>query len=587
MRLVDRQKSRLRWSLAAAFIAFSLFWLRGRAYLDWRHPHEDAFILFRYAEHFAHGYGIVFNEAGPRAEGATDFLYMIVLGLAVRVGVDVAIAALWLNALGAGLIAALLALVATPRTPRPLERAWPLVLATLVPFLGGALASYDGFGTELYCGLVALAFYFCLRASERALVALPYVALTLGLFRPDGVIIGASAVAVLAYFARRDRTALRRLWLHGAIAGALGLAYFVWRWHYFGLLLPLPLYVKSRGGAWDRGWPFLESWLPTAAGPLPLLAAAAVAAALLRRRGDSGFVRALSATLPIWLLLWALTSAHQSQNVDWRFEAPIFTVLVLLVARLGMRVRARYRTLGVCTLVYAGTLAALVPTIRRGKQLWPLDYMDPFAVETAPLLSDLTIATTESGRMSYWNHAVVQDLVGLNSPFIAEHPVTTTYLNELKPDLVMFHAAYTLDLSATAHVGDLEHDRVIRVEAASLLPAVREQFREYAERDLPRYRADDLPVTVAAVVASHYLALHARDFDVFFVRYGDDFNHVFGVEQGQPYTQALEAAILNSNRRYISYTSAKRLGSCAFCGAVRALGLGKVLLWDAWRTAKR
>jgi len=41
------------------------------------HPHEDAYILFRYAENLAAGHGIVFNVGGPRAEGATDFLHLL------------------------------------------------------------------------------------------------------------------------------------------------------------------------------------------------------------------------------------------------------------------------------------------------------------------------------------------------------------------------------------------------------------------------------------------------------------------------------------------------------------------------------
>ena len=40
------------------------------------HPHEDAFILFVYAENMAAGNGIVYFAGGGPAEGATDFLWM-------------------------------------------------------------------------------------------------------------------------------------------------------------------------------------------------------------------------------------------------------------------------------------------------------------------------------------------------------------------------------------------------------------------------------------------------------------------------------------------------------------------------------
>ena len=45
---------RTRWlvlvSASAALLAFAVFWARGVAYLHARHPHEDAYILFRYVE---------------------------------------------------------------------------------------------------------------------------------------------------------------------------------------------------------------------------------------------------------------------------------------------------------------------------------------------------------------------------------------------------------------------------------------------------------------------------------------------------------------------------------------------------------
>jgi len=92
-------------ALGAALVAFAIFWVRGVAYLYGRHPHEDAYILFRYVDNLVTGQGIAFNPGGPPTEGATDFLWMIALSLWVRLGVDVALAAVWLNALGCGLMA--------------------------------------------------------------------------------------------------------------------------------------------------------------------------------------------------------------------------------------------------------------------------------------------------------------------------------------------------------------------------------------------------------------------------------------------------------------------------------------------------
>ena len=43
-------------------------------------PFEDAAMLMRYAEHFAHNYGIVWNIGEKPVDGATDFLFMVFTG---------------------------------------------------------------------------------------------------------------------------------------------------------------------------------------------------------------------------------------------------------------------------------------------------------------------------------------------------------------------------------------------------------------------------------------------------------------------------------------------------------------------------
>jgi hypothetical protein len=99
-----RRLGSLTIAIIPACLAFVGTWIRGIGQLYTRHPHEDAYILFRYAEHLAAGLGIVYNPGGPPTEGATDFLWLVLLAGLVRAGADVAVAAVWLNALGAALL---------------------------------------------------------------------------------------------------------------------------------------------------------------------------------------------------------------------------------------------------------------------------------------------------------------------------------------------------------------------------------------------------------------------------------------------------------------------------------------------------
>jgi hypothetical protein len=41
-------------------------------------PFEDAAMLMRYADHLAHGQGIVWNIGEPPLDGTTDFLFLVV-----------------------------------------------------------------------------------------------------------------------------------------------------------------------------------------------------------------------------------------------------------------------------------------------------------------------------------------------------------------------------------------------------------------------------------------------------------------------------------------------------------------------------
>lgn len=71
--------------------------------------HEDAYILFSYVENILNSQGIAYYPGGPRAEGATDFLWMMLLVALGTLGLEVGTASVLLNALGVYLIVFLLA----------------------------------------------------------------------------------------------------------------------------------------------------------------------------------------------------------------------------------------------------------------------------------------------------------------------------------------------------------------------------------------------------------------------------------------------------------------------------------------------
>ena len=270
--------SRRAFCLAVAVICGAVFYAIGYRVLSVVHPAEDAYILFRYADHLAAGHGIVFNIGGPHAEGATDFLWLLLLAGGVWLGSDVALAALTLNAFGAALAGWTLAHLCWGDDHRP---RWARALLALVlpsTFLaGGAIAGYWGFSSMLYSALILVLFAVAIESHGRTILFIPVLGLLVALFRPDGVIVGVPFALIGFWKAQVNRVLLPYAKVAAGCA-AVGVCYAVWRWNYFGLPLPLPLYVKQNAAAasgWSAIFPGLRQnleWFFDGAGPHWILA---------------------------------------------------------------------------------------------------------------------------------------------------------------------------------------------------------------------------------------------------------------------------------------------------------------------------
>jgi arabinofuranosyltransferase len=207
---------------------------------------DDAYISFRYAQNLVAGHGLVFNP-GERVEGYTNFLWTMILALFMRLGLEpsfVAIAlgvafslgTLWLLYLFWGVVR-----VGSPTIP--VVAAWCLALDGSV-----ALWAVSGMETSMFAFLVlaALTAYFWEWEKDRpgflSGVLLALAAMT----RPEGVLVLVvvvmhQAVARLAW--RRQLFAPADVARAGIFLG-LYLPYFLWRYYYYGFLLPNTFYVK-------------------------------------------------------------------------------------------------------------------------------------------------------------------------------------------------------------------------------------------------------------------------------------------------------------------------------------------------------
>ncbi|SAL00452.1 hypothetical protein AWB77_06143 [Caballeronia fortuita] len=101
MDITFRQTAPTTLTLAlCAVVMFPLFWL---AY-TYAVPTEDAVILFEYARNLARTGVISYGHSGIPVEGATDFLWMVMIAALKRAGVPEFLSALALNFAGALII---------------------------------------------------------------------------------------------------------------------------------------------------------------------------------------------------------------------------------------------------------------------------------------------------------------------------------------------------------------------------------------------------------------------------------------------------------------------------------------------------
>ncbi len=439
-------------ALAAALALLGLYAVEIRHWML-----DDAFISFRYAENFAAGKGLVFNE-GERVEGYTTFLWVFVLGLGNKLGFDTVASSRWLGAAFAA--GCLLLLAASGRFVRGID-AGVAALALLMVASSGVFATWTLAGMEVplvgFLGLLGMLLYLKARAADsaRLYAAAGVVCALAAMTRPDAGLLFVTLVA--------DRLIDRvRTGRGGWLPLTLGLAvlyapYFAWRYLYYGWLLPNTFYAKVGGTVAQllRGWDYFTRF--SGASLLILCAAAAglVAAGAMRRR--FGPVRVVA----VYLLLHTayVVAVGGDAQPSFRFFGEVMPLLGLWSA-MGFAALAPGggRQLGFALLVVAFNLLQafhqpnMLPFVgsdkvaERGRHagLWLRQNADPDAV----------IATNTAGSIPYYSRLRAIDMLGLNDSHIAHRDVATMgagiagheksdgdYVVERRPDYIMFDSA--------------------------------------------------------------------------------------------------------------------------------------------------
>ncbi|MCB9678686.1 MAG: hypothetical protein H6737_26525 [Alphaproteobacteria bacterium] len=384
---------------------------------------DDAYISFRYAEHFAGGEGLVYNP-GERVEGYTTFLWVFLLGVGHALGADTRTLA---KVLGAVFAAGSILLLSQAHR---FHRGIPPIAGSLAAALVGSSAIFGAWampGMEVPLVaflLLASALGFAREADAAESGGTPRGWWAAGICgalalmsRPDSVVLVSVLSAWLLGLAalRRDPRLARAPLV---VAGLYG-PYFAWRFAYYGWLLPNTFYAKvgSTGAQVERGVRYVTDFVEPAAFLL-------VPAVLLVPFAKVAWSR-FGGLAP----LWAGVALHAAYVVSvggdvmpaFRFFAHVLPVIGLL-AGLALSLAPRLGV-GVVAVAVAynvwqfGHHADLRPRIERGivglngeeVGLWMRENLAP----------DGLLATNTAGSVPYFSRLRTVDMLGLNDAHIA------------------------------------------------------------------------------------------------------------------------------------------------------------------------
>lgn len=295
-------------------LACELAVLLGVAYAC-RFVQDDAFISFRYAEHWAGGHGLVWNIGEPPIEGFTNLIYTLLIGVFIRLGIDPVTASYAI-----GLASVLGTALATIRLSRSNGIVAVALLATNYSFVCYATG---GLETQLQAALCtgSLALVF---GEAKARPAWAGVLLGLAVWtRMDSALFG-GAIGLFLLSSRQWRALAVFL---GAFLSLLG-ALIAFKLRTFGMVLPNTFYAKASGLAslrFRNGYEFWLAWIRSYGLILPLALIALVAA----RRRDWNPASVAVLTFAIWsaYVVWV-----GGDFMEFRFFVPLFPVVVAGIA---------------------------------------------------------------------------------------------------------------------------------------------------------------------------------------------------------------------------------------------------------------
>lgn len=392
-------------------------------------PAEDALILFRYAENLSQSGVISYNLNFEKVEGATDFLWMIILSGFNSIGVDIFFTAILINLLSLSLLSIILV------REFNLNKYFAYLIFIFHFFLGFTWSSMFGFSV-LTMELILIIFLICYKKNITfLLIATGFIGT---LLRPDFILF----IFIICIFYFFEKFSYKKFFIY-TIFFLFGLSYFYWRYQYFGLLFPLPYYVKSQ-------WQFINnlSWYREILILSPFLLLLFKYIKFKQIFSKKNIIIILST-----IILPTLYYSNQIlyQNLGNRFYFYFIPVSLFIILNLLSK-NKNYEKFFMILIFLSSSISIFINISEKNTYPFSLLFNEKsnFLQNTKQSIrfilpnllkseidNKIKIATTEAGSIPYYSKQFSIDLFGLNDKQLSKKPAGGKYLIKNKFDLII------------------------------------------------------------------------------------------------------------------------------------------------------
>jgi arabinofuranosyltransferase len=398
---------------------------------------DDFFISLRYARNWADGLGPVWN-AGERVEGYTNFLYTFLLMLLFKLGLD-PVALAYKIGFSFSALSLLLTILIYKKLFPEASRFQPvlpaILLACLSPF---AVWTTAGLESPMFVALTLAAYYFLLAGadgSKKNGALAGFLFALAAMTRPEGALFAALAwVYLMAVALKTKPFKPAPLVLCVCAFGLIYGPYFIWRYSYYGFLVPNSFYARAgenladKTHLWKTGLTYIFSfqkhfpaffWLS-----IPLFLAGA--------KNRKPFLIVIAGLLAVWLCY--LVYVGGDAKIYFRFFMPILPWMAIFVAAnvvfltgLALKKADSTRELAEAALVLVIALVPVGIAVSRGEYRMTSMTGNFYTHDRKAAGEWLkknaqpgeTLACTACGVIPYYSQLPAYDIFGINDRVIS------------------------------------------------------------------------------------------------------------------------------------------------------------------------